>query len=103
MEIEVKIGHLKTNSRGNIEMTRREFREYLKSFCEDNIMVTLLSCISWLMEEPEFVGSDERYQDIFENVQRIIQTVYDPNQAFDKRDLARVVANGTGIKVRWKQ
>ena len=102
MEIEVKTGQLKTNSKGNIEMSRKEFKAYLKPFCEENILVTLLACISWLMEEPEFAGDNSRFQDIFENVQRIIETVYDPNQAFTKQDLARVVANGTGIKVRWK-
>ena len=103
MEFQVKVGHLKTNAKGNVEVTRKEFREYLNSFCEDTMMVTLLSTIAWLMEDEEFKGSPERFDDLFYNAQRIIQTVYDPDSGFEKNDLARVVKQGTGIEVMFKK
>ena len=103
MEIQVNVGKLKTNAKGNIEMSRKEFRTYLRGFCEDTMMVTLMSAIAWLGEEPEFQGNKDRLAEIFENVNRIVSTTLDPKEPFDKRDLARVTYDLTGIKVTWKQ
>lgn len=101
MEVNIKLGKLKTNAKGNIEMSRNEFREFMNPYVKEIGMVTLLSCISWLMEEPEFVGGKERLTDIFDNSYRIMETVYDPDNPFGKRELAKVVAENTNIKVRW--
>lgn len=101
MEI-VKVGRLKTNSRGNIEMSRTELKNYLNEYVEMVMMVTLLACISWLMDEPEYADDKDRLADIFPNIERIIRTTFDPDSGFDKKDLARVVEKGTGIKVRFR-
>lgn len=101
MEVVIKLGRLKTNAKGNIEMSRKDFREFLKPYVKEIGMVTLLSCVAWLMEEPEFAADRERLTSIFENSNRIMETVYDPNEAFGKKELAKVVSENTNIKVRW--
>ena len=101
--IDVKAGQLKTNAQGKIEMTRKELRDFMNSYGEEAVMVTLLSTIAWLMEEPEFQGEKDRLNDIFVNVQRVIETTLDPNEPFDKYKLARVVKEGTGIQVRFSK
>ena len=103
MDYEVKLGKLKTNANGKIEMTRKELRAFLIPYCENTMLVTLLSAIAWLMEDPEFDGSPERFDEVFNNVQRIIGVVYDPNSGFDKNDLARVVREKTNIEVRFTE
>ena len=103
MEVEIKLGKQKTNANGKIEMTRKEFREYLRGFCEDTMMVTLMSAIVWLAEEPEFCGDKPRLAEIFSNVNRIVSTTLDPNEPFDKRDLARVTKEVSGVEVHWKE
>lgn len=99
--IKVKLGKLKTNAKGNIEMTRKELREYMQPHTDYAIMITLLSCISWLMEDEEFKQDRARLNSIFHNVQRIILTTLDPNEPFNEHDLARVVRENTDIDVRF--
>lgn len=98
MEI-VSIGKMKTNAKGNIEMSRKEFRAYTENQTRKQMLVTLLASIAWLMEEPEFKGDIDRLTEIFTNVQRIIMTTYDPNSGFDENDLAKVVRDGTDGRV----
>lgn len=100
MEV-VKIGKLKTNAKGKVEMTRKELRDFMDSKNRETMLVTLMSAIAWLMEEPEFKGDKDRLFNIFKNVQRIILTTLDPNDPFDKHKLAKVVYEGTGIEVRF--
>lgn len=102
IEVEVKTGKLSVDKDGRLNMTRKQLREFVRGYVEETMMITLLSCLAWLMEEPEFNADGDRLAGIFENVQRIIRTVYDPNQAFDKKDLSKVVGDFTGVKVRWK-
>ena len=97
----VKIGKIKVNAKGNVEMTRKELREFMDAKNRETMMVTLLSAIAWLMEEPEFKGDKDRLFSIFKNVQRIILTTLDPNDPFDKKALAKVVYENTGLEVRF--
>ena len=103
MEIEhnVKLGKFKTDAKGHLQMTRAEMREFMKGYIDNAIMITLLSVIAWLMEDAEFKDNPERLCDIFNNAERIITTVYNPSEPFDKNMLAKVVEKGTGIKVRF--
>ena len=102
IEVEVKTGKLPVDQNGRLAMTRKQLREFVQGYVEETMMITLLSCIAWLMEEQEFKDDGDRLAEIFENVQRIIRTVYDPNEPFDKKALAKVVGDFTGVKVRWK-
>lgn len=97
----VKIGKLKTNAKGKVEMTRKEYRELQQNHTDYAVMITLLSCIAWLMEEEEFKNDRERLNSIFHNVKRIILTTLDPNDPFDENDLASVVRANTDIDVRF--
>lgn len=94
-----KIGQLKTNAKGRIEFTRKELREYMTWNRRDMMMVTLLSAIAWLMEDPEFKEDRPRLTSIFKNIQRIIETVLDPDNPFDRNALAKVVREGTDGEV----
>ena len=95
----VKIGKLKTNAKGKIEFTRRELRDYMHWRIKDTMMLTLLAAIAWLMEEPEFAEDRPRLTSIFNNIQRIIGTVMDKDNPFDRNDLAKVVRDGTNGEV----
>ena len=97
----IKFGKLKTNANGKVEMTRKEFREFQQKHTDYTVMVTLLSCIAWLMEDDEFKNDRERLNSIFSNVKRIILTTLDPNEPFDENDLASVVRANTDIDVRF--
>ena len=101
IEYQIKLGKIKTDGNGHLLMNRADMREFMKGHTDTAIMVTLLSVIAWLMEDKEFEGSPDRLCDIFNNAERIITTVYDPKQAFGKKELAKVVEKGTGIKVRF--
>lgn len=103
IDFDVKTGQLKTNANGKVEMTRKELRDFMNPYGADAVMTTLLACIAWLMEEPEFEGDNERLESIFSNIQRIIETTLDANSGFTKYDLARVVKEKTGIRVRFSK
>ena len=96
-----KPGQLKTNDKGNIEMTRKEFGAYVKGIADESIMKAMLCVCAYLMEEPEFNFSDERLAALWTGVERYIKTVSEPNTAFNLKKMAKLITEYTGIKVYW--
>ena len=49
IEVEVKTGKLPVDQNGRLAMTRKQLREFVQGYVEETMMITLLSCIAWLM------------------------------------------------------
>lgn len=99
--MEMKIGRMPVDEDGKIRFTRKQLREYTHEVARESIMKAMLCTCAYIMDEPEFNFSDERIAKLWTGVERVINTVSEPDTAFNLKQLAKLITEKTGIKVYW--
>lgn len=84
-----------------IIMTVREYRQTMREFSDDATMKAMLLVSGYLMDEPEINFDGDRLGRMWEKVDEWMDTIKDPDIDFNWKDLAKVIEEHTGIKVRW--
>ena len=99
--MEMKIGRMPVDEDGKIRFTRKQLREYTHEVARESIMKAMLCTCAYIMDEPEFNFSDERIAKLWTGVERVINTVSEPDTAFNLKQLAKLITEKTGIQVYW--
>ena len=99
--MEMKIGRMPTEQDGKIKFTRKELKQYTYNVANESIMKAMLCVCAYIMDEPEFNFSDERLAMLWTGVERVINTVDEPQTAFTLKNVAKLIKDKTGIEVYW--